>query len=160
MTEPHRILVVANRTCPCPALLREIARRSAEHEAVSVLLVAPALNSRLRHYLSDIDPALADARARLELAQAGLAELGLDAASEVGDADPHVAIGDALARFAASEIIVSTLPAGRSNWLERGLIDRARQDFDVPVTHLVSRYGADDPVAAGSAVSHVSPSAT
>ena len=51
MPEPHRILVVANRTCPCPALLEEIARRSSEHDAVAVLLVAPALNSRLRHYL-------------------------------------------------------------------------------------------------------------
>ena len=34
MLEPHRILVVANRTCPCPALLQVIAERSAEHAAV------------------------------------------------------------------------------------------------------------------------------
>ena len=64
------------------------------------------------------------------------------AAREVGDADPHVAIADALSHFMATEIIVSTLPAGQSNWLERGLIDRAREDFGVPVTHLTSRYGA------------------
>ena len=141
MLEPHRVLVVANQTCPCPALLQEIARRSTEHAVVRVLLVAPALNSRLRHYLSDTDPAIADARARLELAQGGLAELGLDADSEVGDADPHTAIADALAHFPAAEIIVSTLPQGQSNWLERRLVERT-QDFGVPVTHLVSRYGA------------------
>lgn len=138
----HRILVIANRTCPCPALLEEIARRSSGHDIVDVLLVAPALNSRLRHYLSDVDPAIAAAEQRLQLAQAGLAELGVTTATEVGDADPHVAIADALSHFMATEIIVSTLPAGQSNWLERGLIERARQAFAVPVTHLTSRYGA------------------
>lgn len=142
MSESHRILVIANRTCPCPALLEEVALRSSCHEMVDVLLVAPALNSRLRHYLSDVDPAIAEAKQRLQLAQLGLAELGVEAVCEVGDADPHLAIADALAHFAASEIIVSTLPAGQSNWLERGLIDRAREDFRVPVTHLTSRYGA------------------
>ncbi len=146
MLDPHRILVVANRTCPCPALLKEIAQRAAEHEAVSVLLAAPALNTRLRHYLSDVDPAVAAAHERLDLAQAGLAELGLLGAGEVGDADPHVAIADALARFPATEIIISTLPPGQSNWLERGLIERTTSDFGLPVTHLVSRYGADAPL--------------
>lgn len=148
MPEPHRVLVVANRTCPCPALLREVARRREEHDDVAVLLVAPALNSRLRHYLSDVDPALAAARARLDLAAANLAELGLRASTEIGDANPRVAIADALARFSAAEIIVSTLPPGRSNWLERGLIERAREEFGVPVTHLVSHYGAEAAVPA------------
>lgn len=143
MLDSHRVLVVANRTCPCPALLQEIARRAAEHQAVSVLLVAPALNTRLRHYLSDVDPAVAAARERLELALDGLRELGIVAAGEVGDSDPRTAIADALARFPATEIIISTLPPGQSNWLERGLIERARQDFGLPITHLVSRYGAD-----------------
>ncbi len=142
VAESRRILVIANRTCPCPALLDEIARRARGHDIVDVLLVAPALNSRLRHYLSDTDPAIAAAEERLQLAQSGLAELGVRAAREVGDADPHVAIADALSHFMATEIIVSTLPAGQSNWLERGLIDRAREDFGVPVTHLTSRYGA------------------
>lgn len=149
MPEPHRILAVANRTCPCPALLRAIACRAAERDPAAVMLVAPALNSRLRHYLSDTDPALEEARARLELAGSGLAELGVRALTEVGDADPHVAIGDALARFPANEIIISTLPEGDSHWLERDLIERAREAFGVPVTHLVSRYGVTAPATAG-----------
>ena len=151
MPEPHRVLVVANRTCPCPALLHEVARRSDEHDAVAVLLVAPALNSRLRHYLSDIDPALAEARERLELAAAGLAELGLAAVER--DRRRRCRTSRSPTRWCASpatEIIVSTLPPGQSNWLERGLIERVRQDFDVPVTHLVSIYGADPEVMAGA----------
>ncbi len=148
MPEPHRVLVIANRTCPCPALLEEVARRVEDHDPIAVLLVAPALNSRLRHYLSDIDPAVADAKQRLELARTGLSAFGVNADTEVGDADPHTAIADALARFAAAEVIVSTLPPGQSNWLERGLVERARADFGVPITHLVSRYGADVAVGA------------
>jgi GABA permease len=144
----HRILVIANRTCPCPALLEEVARRARVHEPCDVLIVAPALNSRVRHYVSDVDGALAQARERLDLALSGLSELGIEAAGDLGDSDPYVAIGDALARFAATEMIVSTLPPGHSNWLERGLIERADRDFEIPLTHLVSRYGLPAPAAA------------
>ena len=34
-------------------------------------------------------------------------------------------------------MIVSTHPEGRSNWLERGVVDGARDRFDVPITHVV-----------------------
>jgi hypothetical protein len=131
------ILVVANRTCPCPVLLDEVARRVGS-APVEVLVVVPALNSRLRHWLSDVDDALARAHDRLRLALAELRTRGVDARGEVGDANPLVAIDDALAHFAASAIVIATLPAGESNWLERGLVDKARARFDVPVAHLVS----------------------
>lgn len=134
---PAGILVVANRTCPCPMLLDEVARRASD-APIDVLVVVPALNTRLRHWLSDIDAAVARAHDRLAVALADLRTRGVIARGEVGDANPLVAIDDALARFPASEIVIATLPAGQSNWLERGLIDKARARFDVPVTHLVS----------------------
>jgi len=138
-TRPHPagILVVANRTCPCPLLLDEVARRASD-APIDVLVVVPALNSRLRHWLSDIDDAVARARERLEVALADLRTRGVNARGEVGDANPLVAIDDALAHFPATAIVIATLPPGQSNWLERGLIDKARARFDVPVTHLVS----------------------
>src|SRR3954449_8236269 len=134
---PAGILVVANRTCPCPMLLDEVARRVSA-APIDVLVVVPALNTRLRHWLSDIDDAVARAHDRLRLALAELRTRGVDARGEVGDANPLVAIDDALAHFAASAIVIATLPAGESNWLERGLVDKARARFDVPVAHLVS----------------------
>ena len=144
---PAGILVVANRTCPCPVLLDEVARR-ASAAPIDVLVVVPALNSRLRHWLSDIDDAVARAHDRLEVALADLRTRGVNARGEVGDANPLVAIDDALARFPASAIVIATLPPGESNWLERGLIDKARARFDVPVTHLVSTEGLIESVAA------------
>ena len=72
----------------------------------------------------------------------------MEARGEVGDANPLVAIDDALAHFPASAIVIATLPPGQSKWLERGLIDKARARFGVPVTHLVSTEGLVDQRAA------------
>jgi hypothetical protein len=146
--QPGGILVVANRTCPCPMLLDEVARRVSD-APIDVLVVVPALNSRVRHWLSDIDDAVARAHDRLAVALADLRARGVRARGEVGDANPLVAIDDALAHFPASVIVIATLPTGQSNWLERGLIDKARARFDMPVTHLVATEGpAEERVAA------------
>ena len=56
---------------------------------------------------------------------------------EVGDGDPLQAIEDALRTFGADEIVISTHPEGRSNWLERNVVGAARERFDVPITHVV-----------------------
>jgi hypothetical protein len=44
---------------------------------------------------------------------------------------------DALRTFGADEIIISTHPEGRSHWLERGVVEKARERFAVPITHVV-----------------------
>jgi GABA permease len=136
----HRILVIANRTCPCSALADEIARRAADGRT-DVLVVAPALNSRLRHLVSDVDKAVARAQERVGLAVTDLRYRGLSAHGQVGDANPLLAIDDALVEFPATEIVIATHPAGQSHWLERGLIEKARARFDVPITHIVSSHG-------------------
>src|SRR3954454_8034069 len=135
------ILVIANRTCPCPTLADEVARRAADDAAIDVLIVAPALNSRLRHWVSDVDGAVERAQERLGLAVAELRARGISARGEVGDANPMAAIADALAGFPAEEIVIVTYPPGDSNWLERGLVEKAKARFDVPIAHLVSSYG-------------------
>ena len=76
-----RILVIANRTCPCPTLVDEVARRAGE-TPTEVLVVAPALNSRLRHWVSDVDGAIARAHDRVELAVAELRERGVSTRGE------------------------------------------------------------------------------
>ena len=150
--QPQRsVLVIANRTCPCPNLAAAIVARG-RPEAIDVLVVAPALTSRLRHWVSDTDRAVARARERLAIAVDELRGRGVNARGEVGDANPLLAIEDALALFSADEIVVVTHPPGRSNWLEHGLIEKALRRFALPITHLVSDYGLDrvseQPVAA------------
>ncbi len=143
---PNRLLVVANRTCPCPDVLDTIRRHAGDNG--DVLIVAPALNSRLRHWVSDLDEAVAAAQERLDRAVESLGGGETTVRGMVGDADPLVAIEDALVTFAATEIIISTWPAGQSNWLERDLIRKARARFGLPILHLVSSYGTAGPVAA------------
>jgi Universal stress protein family len=132
----RRILVVANETVAGRALRGEILQRTRDTEA-DVLVVCPALNSHLRHWTSDEDGARAEAHGRLDRSLAALAEEGVRARGEVGDADPIQAIEDALRTFGADEILISTHPPGRSNWLERDVVGRVRERFDCPITHVV-----------------------
>jgi hypothetical protein len=132
----RRILVIANETVAGEELRDAIESRASGSRA-HVLVVTPALNSKLRHWVSDEDGAREAAQGRLADSLAGLAQAGIDARGEVGDADPVQSIADALRTFGADEIIISTHPVGRSNWLERGVVESARERFAVPITHVV-----------------------
>ncbi len=146
-----RILVVANETVVGQALREEVVRRAVQADA-EVLVVAPALNSRLRHWTSDEDAARAAAQQRLDSLLGTLGNAGIKAGGQIGDDDPIQAIDDALREFGAQEIVISTHPPGRSNWLEKGLVHRARDRYDCPITHVVvdlqrERAGQDAPAA-------------
>jgi hypothetical protein len=133
--ERHRILVVANETVAGTALRQEIVHRA--QDGAEVLVVCPALNSRLRHWTSDEDAARALAQKRLDASLAALRSAGIEARGQVGDDDPLQAMDDALRTFGADEIIISTHPPGRSNWLERDLVGRARESYGCPIAHVV-----------------------
>jgi hypothetical protein len=133
----YRLLVVANQTVGGRALLDEI-RNRAKGRRVETLVVTPALTrSAMQLYAGEIDEAMAEAERRREESVRTIAGLGIDVRGEVGDPDPNVAIEDALARFPADELIVSTHPPERSRWLEGGVVERARSEVDLPVTHVV-----------------------
>ena len=133
----RRLLVVANQTVGGRALLREIENRSRGADT-EILVITPALvGSRAAHWSSDVDEATELARQRMELSLQAIQEAGLRARGQVGDSEPNVAIEDALVEFPADEIIISTHPPDRSRWLERGVVERAREEIELPVTHVV-----------------------
>jgi Ca2+/Na+ antiporter len=132
----RRILVIANETVGGGPLREQIEERSSGYDT-EVLVVSPALNSPIRHWASDEDPAREEARRRLEASLERLRANGIEASGEVGDADPLQAIEDAVRTFGPDEIIISTHPEGRSHWLERGIVTGARERFAVPITHVV-----------------------
>jgi len=127
----RQILVIANETVESD-VLRNVLPHSAR-----VLIVAPALNSRLRHWVSDEDEARAAAEERLGRCLARLRADGVAAAGAVGDADPMQAIADALHAFDADAIVIATHPRARSHWLARDLVTCARRRFEQPVVHVV-----------------------
>jgi hypothetical protein len=134
----HRILVVANQTVAGRSLLKEIRHHHIGSDT-EILVVVPALpHSRLEHLAHDVDGAIAEARIRLDDSLATMSEAGLTARGTVGDHhDPNAAIEDALATFAADEVIISTHPPERSKWLESGVVERAEAEIPLPVTHVI-----------------------
>src|SRR2546422_6143986 len=133
----RRILVLANETLGGTALRREIAYRMAGGNA-EVYVVCPALNvSKIKHWVSDEDEARREAQERLDQVVARLAREGVQVRGDIGDADPVQAMEDALRLFPANEAIISTHPPGRSNWLEREVVERSRERFPLPVSHVV-----------------------
>ena len=132
----RRILVVANETVDGRELLEHLHARADGVDA-HVLVVAPALNTRLRHLFADVDRAREEAEVRLTGSIDSLRAEGITARGAVGDSDPVRAIEDALFEFEADEIVISTHPPDRSNWLEKKTVERAREKFPQPVTHIV-----------------------
>ena len=132
----RRTLVIANETIEGPGLHEAI------HYGAEVRVVAPALNSRLRYWLSDEDAARRAAEARLGRFLERLDRAGIAASGRVGDADPLLAIEDELRLFPADEIVISTHPERCSRWLAHNLVDRACERFDLPVLHVVADASA------------------
>jgi nucleotide-binding universal stress UspA family protein len=145
--DERRILVIANETVGGETLRTTIRDRSAGSRA-QILVVSPALNSPLKHWVSDEDEARTAAQARLDRSLARLREAGIEARGEIGDGEPLQAIEDALRTFGADEIIISTHPEGRSNWLEKGVVSGARERFAVPITHVVVDLERESPARA------------
>jgi hypothetical protein len=139
----HGILVVANETVEGSELLQEIKLRAQGRNA-DVRVVAPALvASRIKHGLGDVDEAREDAAARLQRSIDAIRRTGIEASGEVGDADPELAIRDALATFPADEVIIATHPPERSTWLEKDVVERARADIEQPITHVIVDLDAE-----------------
>ena len=98
-----------------------------------VLVVAPALNSWLRRWLSDEDGARRRAEERAAIVADRLKENGVHAESRAGDGDPLLAIADALSTFPADEILIAAQP-GRSSEIAEELGSRARTRFALPTS--------------------------
>ena len=92
-----------------------------------VLLLAPATNRALAHWLSDLREARFEAQRRLTLSLATLAAADVDAHGEVGDSDTVQAVEDTLRTFGAQEVVFVT-QSGRN-----GDVAQVRRRLDRPV---------------------------
>jgi hypothetical protein len=156
----RRLLVIANETVASPRVVEEVLRRA--DPGAQVHVVAPALRERrLDHfYGAREEEAQQRAAQRLEGTVAALRAGGLEVSGRLGDRTPQVALDDAFRMFGPDAIIVSTHPRGRSRWLERGLVERARAAYGVPVTHIVVDVEADAAeVAEDPRAAHLAPRA-
>jgi hypothetical protein len=127
-----KLLTVVNEPISAE-LLRSVTRTSPDDAEVYV--IAPATTSSpLRFWVSDVDAAIAHARAVEEETVERLEEAGIDAAGDVGESEPLVAIRDALATFPADRIVlVGHEPDARDYREDDDLAARVREEFGLPV---------------------------
>ena len=127
------VLTVALEDPRVAAVIAEIAAagsRSARPRAErrpEILLLAPATNRAVAHWLSDLRQARFDAQRRLTISVATLATVDVDAHGEVGDTDAVQAVEDALRTFGAQEVVFVT------NRDRHGEVAEVRRRLDRPV---------------------------
>ena len=143
----RRILVLANEAVGGGRLVEEIVRHAgvdAEARIVSPTLVESPLDLAA----GDIDGDRERARRRMQASIEALRGRDITASGEVGEADPVLAIHDALVRFPADEVIIVAYPSERATWLEKDIVERVRREVSVPIMHIeVEPGGADGRVA-------------
>jgi hypothetical protein len=145
-TSGERALVVVNERVSGSelrdALLAHLGDRTSE-----VFVVAPALvDSGLKHTMGDIDDAIRPAQERLERTLEELRGAGIDAHGEVGDSDPVQAISDEIIKFEPEGILVVAHRDEEGAFAEKGLLEQAERDFDLPVVELVVNRDSDPEV--------------
>lgn len=124
-------LIVANRTLPSQALADAVAARiEAGVNVFHVVVPATPADGGLTW---DEEQTRVDAAARLEAFLEHLHGLGVGASGEIGDRDPVAAVRDAIRGREVAEIVLSTLPPGRSRWLGQDVPTRLRGDVPLPV---------------------------
>lgn len=128
------ILIVANQTLPSAALAAEVARRIASGSTTFHVVVPATPPPSGGGFTWDEEAARAEAETRLAAYLEGLRAQGATADGEIGDRDPVAAARDASRDRDVDEVILSTLPAGRSRWLRQDVPSRLRGAVTVTVT--------------------------
>jgi GABA permease len=78
------------------------------------------------------------AQERLDNTLAALYSENLDAHGEIGDYRPLRALSAGVDSFHPDQIVIATLPPEQSVWHRFDVVDRARAEHGVPVTHVVA----------------------
>ncbi len=136
-----RVLVLANETVEGRELLEEL--RSIDRAGRAkyyVCVPANPIDTGTAMYEGAVymwDATVQAAQERLERTLAVLRSEKLDAEGELGSFKPLKALEDAVGHFKPDRLVICTLPEDRSAWLRFDIVDRARESYRLPVTHVV-----------------------
>jgi hypothetical protein len=111
----HRTLIVANLTASTPFLLQEV-KRLADERPTKFSLLVPNVSSR-----KDSDWSLQTAVKLLERAAGNRVE------GFLGGEDPLESVREAIAGGNYDDVLISTLPKRRSEWLRKDLPTRVEE---------------------------------
>ena len=146
MSEPTHVLVVAHQTAETERLLVAVRERAQRGEA-QFHLVVPRMPHGMDKVVNPEDTGGDDAQHVLQEALPRLSDAaGSKVTGQLGDAEPLMAIQDAVNLGHFDEIIISTLPRRISRWLKLDLVSKTK-GLGLPVTHVEA---AESPVGASS----------
>jgi hypothetical protein len=141
-----RALVVIDEAVSGEELTRSLLGHLGK-DVEEVFVVAPALpESKLDLMMGAVDEAIPPARERLEETLKALKDAGLRASGEVGDSDPIQAMNDEVVKFAPDQIVLVAHDEEEGSPVEKGLLEQAERDFDLPVLELVVSRDAEPEV--------------
>ena len=120
------VLVVANQTVLGAPLLDKI-RERAQKAPASFLIISPQGES---------EGSYEAAERRLLRAVSLLRGEGLDVHGQISHPDPFSAVMQTMEDERVDELIVSTFPDARSGWLRRNLLERLRDETNLPIEHV------------------------
>ena len=137
----HRVLVLANDSLDSAELQAALHRIGADQDTVFQVVVP----------VSPVETGVAAAQGPLEVWEATrevaqqrlgviLGELRaekLTAEGVLGDQNPREALAEAVATFRPDQIVIATPPPEDSVWNHYDVVDRARTEYAVPVTHVI-----------------------
>ena len=135
---PNRLLIAAGDAAENAESL-PYGVRDLIDAADEILVVTPALPSRLEWLASATDKSRERADERLRAVMGQMEDLGVQASGTVGADDPLLAFDDAIAAFHADHILVGLRHPDRTDWQERGLVDELVARFGIPITVFLLR---------------------
>ena len=125
-----KVLVITSETISAQQL-RGALGADGDPSALEVMVVAPALaDNALQFWMSDADEAIARAEEVRAASVERLGQEGVPATGDTGEADPYMAIEDALKTFDADRIVLFT---------HGGEAQRYREDLDE--REIAERFG-------------------
>jgi len=106
-------------------------------DGAEVLVVAPAVHdSPVRFWMSDSDDAIARAGETAGETASELRSGGAQARGTTGEAEPLLALQDALAAFPADRVLVFVREGDAARYREDDIVGEAERRFGVPVTEV------------------------
>ena len=137
----ERVLVLANETVNGDELLDELRAIDDDRNAEYYVCVPanPIDTGQAMHEGAAFvwQATTEAAQARLDRTLEILRSENLHADGALGDYKPLRALADSVAEFKPDRLVICTHPEDRSAWLRYDVVDRARETYDIPITHVV-----------------------
>ncbi|MGI8633327.1 MAG: cytochrome c oxidase subunit I [Solirubrobacterales bacterium] len=138
-----RVLVFLNEVAAGRKLLSSVRSRIEQDENTRFFVVAPRNEPTVGHHVADRAEVERAAQSRVDVTLRVFEEFDIEADGRVLDADPMLALDDAVRNFGPDEIIISCLADSRYGLLRRDLITTAERRFDQPIEHVSVRIEDD-----------------